>query len=72
MKPISKEALSVGRVALSGTLERLLKGNPSSEASSEILSYGLDVLEHHIEKKLISRKILAEGESGSVEIESKD
>jgi DNA repair protein RecO (recombination protein O) len=71
MKPVSKEALSIGRTALSGTLERLLKGNHSPEASQEILSYGLDVLEHHIEKKLISRKLLAAGESGSIEIETK-
>lgn len=72
MKQISKDALSIGRLALSGTLERLLKGSPSRQASTEILSYGLDVLEHHIEKKLVSRKILAVGESGSVEIESKE
>ncbi|MBZ5662094.1 MAG: DNA repair protein RecO [Acidobacteriia bacterium] len=72
MKQISKESLLVGRMALSGTLERLLKENPSPEAPKEILSYGLDVLEHHIEKKLISRKILFLGESGSVEIESKE
>ena len=72
MKQISKEALSIGRLALSGTLDRLLKGNPSPKALQEILSYGLDVLEHHIEKKLVSRKILAVGESGSVEIESKE
>lgn len=58
MKQISKEALSIGRLALSGTLDRLLKENPSPKASQEILSYGLDVLEHHIEKKLVSRKIL--------------
>ena len=72
VKPISKVALSIGRKALSGTLERLLKENPSPIGSSEILSYGLDILEHHIEKKLVSRKILSEGESGSVEIESKE
>ena len=72
MKAVSKEALSIGRGALSGTLDRLLKENPSPRASQEILSYALDVLEHHIEKKLISRKILTIGESGSVEIESKE
>ncbi len=60
MSPMSKEALSVGRAALSGTLERLLKEDPSSRAASEILSFGLDVIEHHIEKKLEARKILAE------------
>jgi DNA repair protein RecO (recombination protein O) len=72
LKQISNAALSVGRLALSGTLERLLKSNPSIDGSAEILSYSLDVLEHHIEKKLISRKILLVGESGSVEIESKE
>jgi len=68
MKTISKEALSVGRQALSGTLERLLKQEPPVKGSLEILSYGLDILEHHIEKKLISRGMLEIGASGSVEI----
>ena len=65
---ISKEALSVGRTALSGTLDRLLKESPSPGPTKEILSYTLDVLEHHIEKKLISRKTFENGESGIGEI----
>ena len=68
MKPISKEALSVGRMALSGTLDRLLKENPSIGPAREILSYALDILEHHIEKKLISRKTLKQERVESVEI----
>jgi hypothetical protein len=68
MKPISKEALSVGRIALSGTLDRLLKENPPIGPSKEILSYTLDVLEHHIEKKLSSRRTLEMGGSGVIEI----
>lgn len=68
MKPISKESLLVGRAALSGTLDRLLKENPPIGSAKEILSYALDVLEHHIEKKLISRKTLETGASGIVEI----
>jgi DNA repair protein RecO (recombination protein O) len=72
LKPISKASLSVGRRALSGTLDNLLKSEIPREAPGEILSYGLDVIEYHIEKKLISRKMLATGESGSVEIESKE
>jgi DNA repair protein RecO (recombination protein O) len=64
MKPISKEALLFGRTALSGTLERLLKENSHSGSAKELLSYALDVLEHHIEKKLISRKTFETGESG--------
>ena len=67
MKPISKEALSVGRTALGGTLDGLLKENPPEGATKEILSYGLDILEHHIEKKLFSRKTLETGESGFIE-----
>lgn len=67
-KPISKEALLVGRAALSGTLEKLLKTNPSNKGASEILTFALDVLEHHIEKKLISRKLLDTGAGGGVEI----
>ena len=66
-RAISKEALSIGREALSGTLERLLSGNPSLAASNEILTYGLDILEHHIEKKLNSRNLLEMGEIAAVE-----
>jgi DNA repair protein RecO (recombination protein O) len=68
MKPISKEALSVGRSAVGGTLDRLLKENPPIGAAKEILSYALDILEHHIEKKLVSRKAFETGEGGIVEI----
>ena len=68
MKPISKEALAFGQEALGGTLDRLLKENPSLTAAKEILSYALDILEHHIEKKLVSRKTLEAGEGGIFEI----
>jgi DNA repair protein RecO (recombination protein O) len=67
-KQLSKEALSIGRIALAGTLDRLLNEKPSRGPTREILSYALDVLEHHIEKKLISRKTFETGESGNVEI----
>src|SRR5579864_7157833 len=68
MKPISQEALSVGRVALSGTLDKLLNEKPASAPANEILQFALDLLEHHIEKKLASRKLLETGASGIVEI----
>ena len=67
-KSISKEALSLGRTALGGTLDRLLKESPAAGPTKEILSYALDILEHHIEKKLVSRKTFETGESGIVEI----
>src|SRR6266853_3328367 len=57
-KPISQVALSIGRDALSGTLERLLKTNPSLAGSHEISSFALDILEHHMERKLVSRQML--------------
>ena len=63
LKPLSKASLSIGRMALSGTLDSLMTVQPESAASTEILSYGLDVIEYHIEKKLISRKMLIGGES---------
>ncbi len=62
-KSISKEALSIWRMALSGTLERSLKENPAIGPSKEILGYVLDILEHHFEKNLTSRKILESGEA---------
>jgi DNA repair protein RecO (recombination protein O) len=58
MKEISKQALEVGRQALSGTLNRLLELDPSVPGSKEISRYGLDILEQHMEKKLASRKML--------------
>lgn len=67
-RPISQEALLVGRKALSGTLEKLLKEGPAQKGAGEILNFSLDVLEHHIEKKLTSRKLLDTGASGSGEI----
>jgi DNA repair protein RecO (recombination protein O) len=58
MRPTSKEALSFGRQALSGTLDRLVSLNPGVAPASEILGFSLDILEQHMEKKLISRKML--------------
>jgi hypothetical protein len=68
MKAISKEALSVGLMALGGTLDRLSGENSQIGPTKELLSYALDILEHHIEKKLISRKTFETGESEIIEI----
>ena len=64
MRKISKVALSVGREALSGTLDRLLDLKPSLAGSQEILGFALDILERHIEKKLLSRTLLDAEEIG--------
>ena len=58
LEPISNVALDIGRTALSGTLERLLKGNPSLTGSDEISSYALDILEQHMERRLTTRQML--------------
>jgi DNA repair protein RecO (recombination protein O) len=68
MKGISKEALSIGRSVLSGSLERLLKTLPQVEASKEILAFALDLLEYHLEKRLNSRNTFEVGEAGNIEI----
>jgi DNA repair protein RecO (recombination protein O) len=63
MRPLSPSALLVGYQVLSGTLDKLLAWNPSTEGSIEISGYALDVLEHHIEKKLVSRQMLEMGKN---------
>ena len=67
-RSISKEALAMARTALSGTLDRLLKESPPSGPAKEVLGYALDILEHHIDRKLTSRKTFETEESGIVEI----
>jgi hypothetical protein len=64
MREISKQALEVGRQALLGTLDRLFELNLSVSAFKEISSYGLDILEQHMERKLSSRKMLEARETG--------
>jgi DNA repair protein RecO (recombination protein O) len=64
MRKISNAALSVGREALSGTLDRLFNLEPSSTGAREILSFSLYILEQHIEKKLLSRNLLESEEIG--------
>jgi DNA repair protein RecO (recombination protein O) len=64
LEQISQVALSIGRTALSGTLERSLKNNPSLSGSDEISSYALNILEQHMERKLTVRQMLEASKSG--------
>jgi DNA repair protein RecO (recombination protein O) len=68
MKSISKEALSFARTALSGTLERLLKVETTKHEAKEMLGFALDILEHHMEKKLVTRRTFEMAETGIIEI----
>ncbi|MBZ5697946.1 MAG: DNA repair protein RecO [Acidobacteriia bacterium] len=61
MRAISPSARMLGRQILSGTLDRLLQENPSKISSNEISSFALDILEHHMERKLVTRKLLGTG-----------
>jgi len=61
MRAISPSARMVGRQILSGTLDRLLKENSSKATSHEVSSFALDILEHHMERKLVTRKLLGTG-----------
>ena len=67
MKSISNESLSIGKMALSSPLDRLLLDSARTESARQILSYALDVLERHMEKKLTSRKAFEMGEGGIIE-----
>lgn len=58
MKQISPAALDLGRKILSSRIEALLEVPISSAAAANLISYALDIVEHHIEKKLNSRKLL--------------
>ena len=61
-KSISPAALSIGKNALAGTLDRLQQSSPSLSPSREILNASLDLLEHHLERKLVARDMLETGE----------
>ena len=64
MRPLSVSALKVARQVLSGTLDKLLEGIPPIQAALDVSSYALDILEHHMEKKLVSREMLEMGKNG--------
>lgn len=68
MNPISRVARSLGQQMLSRKLEVILENSSSRHAAAELLEFGLDILEHHIEKKLVSRKTLELFERGAGEI----
>ncbi len=59
MTSISPAALAAGRQILTGKLDRFLKEKYSTDALSEISEYALNVIEHHAEKKLITRQVVA-------------
>lgn len=59
MRRLSPEALAAAREIISGNLERYLNVSPSLIGADEISSYALDLLEHHIGKRMVSRTMLS-------------
>ena len=59
-RPLSAGGLRVARSIAAGKLERLIAEWPSSNAplEKEVKDFMLDIIEHHIEKSLRSRKML--------------
>jgi hypothetical protein len=58
MRAISPAARTAARRILADRLDRLAEGSFPESAAAEILGYSLDLIEHQIERKLSSRKML--------------
>ena len=59
-RSISKEALEMARRMAGGKLEDLIKANFSAAATEEVKDHMLNLIEQHIEKKLKTRKMMAD------------
>jgi DNA repair protein RecO (recombination protein O) len=59
MTAISPKALAAGRQILSGKLESFLKADNSTDALIDFSEFTLNLIEHHIEKKLVTRQAFA-------------
>jgi DNA repair protein RecO (recombination protein O) len=59
-RTISQQALAVMRRMSTQKLEQLTSSSIASKNSSEVMDFMLDVIEHHMEKRLQSRKLLEE------------
>jgi DNA repair protein RecO (recombination protein O) len=58
MRVISPAARASARRIVAERLDRLTDGSLPEAAIAEVLGYSLDLIEHHIERKLASRKML--------------
>ena len=59
-RAISQEALQLARRMSGEKLEQFMKADFSSAAMDELKEHMLNLIEQHIEKKLQTRKMLAE------------
>jgi DNA repair protein RecO (recombination protein O) len=58
MPSISPAALTASRQILTGKLDHILKEKYSTDTLNEISEYALNVIEHHAERKLVTRQML--------------
>ena len=61
-------ALRLAKQIVSGPLEQVMKKKQSDEAAAQLYSYTLDLIEHHLEKKLVVRQMLEVREGSRIEI----
>jgi DNA repair protein RecO (recombination protein O) len=59
MISISPAALAAGRQILTGKLDHFLKEKYSTDTLGEISDYALNIIEHHAEKKLVTRQMIS-------------
>lgn len=58
MKAISPDALNAGVKMLADRLDKIEASSISRTALRELSRYSLDLIEHQIERKLVSREML--------------
>lgn len=58
MKAISPDALNAGVKMLADRLDKIEASNIPKTALRELSRYSLDLIEHQIERKLVSREML--------------
>jgi DNA repair protein RecO (recombination protein O) len=59
MISISPAALAASRQILTGKLDQFLKEKYSTDTLGEISDYALNIIEHHAEKKLVTRQMIS-------------
>jgi DNA repair protein RecO (recombination protein O) len=68
MREVSLAALSLAKQIVSGPLEQVMKKKQPDGAATQLYSYTLDLIEHHLEKKLVARQMLEVREGSRIEI----
>ena len=68
MREISSGALALARQIVAESLEQVMKRTATDKSATQIYSYTLDLIEHHLERKLVSRQMLEGPEVNQIEV----